>query len=247
LVATTTTGSSALELQRQLGIARYETTFQLLHKLRAAMIRPDRDPIGTQWPVEMDITFVGGKHKGDGPGKTAKVPVIVAVEVRQREVRDPQTGRVKKRALAGRVRMRKLSDKSAASVERFAKDCIAPGACILTDDGGEFENLRAKGYDHRPLPMLHIKSRMDAWRPMVSTVTANFKAWLDGIFHGVTKPHLQAYLNEFMFRFNRRFYRAVSFRTRLGLGTYRTGPTCRELSDRDWQHRDMPASDGECV
>lgn len=247
LVATTTPGISALELQRQLGIARYETAFQLLHKLRAAMVRPDRDPIGTQWPVEMDITFVGGKHKGAGPGNTAKVPVIVAVEVRQREVRDPQSGRVVKRALAGRVRMRKLLDKSAASVDRFAEDCLAPGACIFTDDGGEFENLRANGYDHRPLPMLHIRSRMDAWLPLVSTVTANLKAWLDGTFHGVTKPHLQAYLNEFIFRFNRRFYRAVSFRTLLGLGAHRTGPTYRGLYNRDWQHRDMPASDGECV
>ncbi len=63
LVATQTSGISALELQKQLGLARYETAFQLLHKLRAAMVRPFRDPIGLDWPVEMDVTFVGGKHK----------------------------------------------------------------------------------------------------------------------------------------------------------------------------------------
>lgn len=233
LVSTQTSGISALELQKQLGIARYETAFQLLHKLRSAMVRPNRDPIGAAWPVEMDIAFVGGKHKGGGSGKTKQVPVIIAVEVRQAQTRDAQTGKVVQRAVAGRVRLRALPNKSAASVDRFAKDCIAPGACIRTDDGGEFENLRASGYNHQPLPMLHLRSRMDAWLPMLSTVTTNLKAWLDGTFHGVTKLHLQAYLDEFMFRFNRRFYRAVSFRTLLGLGLQRTGPTYRQLYDRD--------------
>jgi hypothetical protein len=246
LVSTQTSGISALELQKQLGIARYETAFQLLHKLRAAMVRPDRDPIGVQWPIEMDITFVGGKHKGGGSGRTDKAPVIIAVEVRQKEVRDPQTGRVVKRALAGRVRLRKLPDKSAASVDRFAKDCIAPGARIATDDGGEFEGLPLCGFHHQPLPMLGNRARMDAWLPLVSTITANLKAWIDGTFHGVSKPHLQAYLNEFMFRFNRRFYRAVSFRTLLGLGINRTGPTYRGLYDRDWVHLENPPADADC-
>ena len=80
LVATQTSGISALELQKQLGLARYETAFQLLHKLRAAMVRPFRDPIGLDWPVEMDVTFVGDKHKAGGSGTTHKLPVVIAVE-----------------------------------------------------------------------------------------------------------------------------------------------------------------------
>ena len=68
LVAAQTPGVSALELQKRLGIARYETAFQILHKLRAAMIRPDRDKIGVEWPVELDVVFVGGKHKGGQTG-----------------------------------------------------------------------------------------------------------------------------------------------------------------------------------
>lgn len=243
LVSTQTAGISALELQKQLGIARYETAFQMLHKLRTAMVRPDQDPIGTQWPIEMDIVFVGGKHKGGGPGKTDKAPVIIAVEVRQKELRNPQTGKIVKRALAGRVRLRKLPDKSAAQVNRFAKDCIAPGAHIATDDGGEFEGLSGSGFHHHPLPMLGNRARMDAWLPLVSTVTANLKAWLDGTFHGVSKPNLQTYLNEFMFRFNRRFYRAMSFRTLLGLGIRRSGPTYREVYDRDWVPSENPPAD----
>ncbi len=73
LVATQTPGISALEIQKKLGIPRYETAFQLMHKLRAAMVRPNRDQIGAEWPLEMDIAFVGGKHKSGVQGKTASV------------------------------------------------------------------------------------------------------------------------------------------------------------------------------
>lgn len=240
LLATQTPGVSALEIQKKLGIPRYETAFQLMHKLRAAMVRPDRDQIGAQWPLEMDIAFVGGKHKDGVQGKTDKAPVIIAVEIRRKEVRDPRTNKIVQRALAGRLRLRKLPNKSAASVDKFTQDCIAPGAVIATDDGSEYTNLGSLGYAHQPVPMHHDRSKMDAWLPMVGIVTANLKAWMNGTFHGVRKQHLQAYLNEFMFRFNRRFYRALSFRTLLGLGAHNTGPTYRGLYDRDWVHRENP-------
>ena len=91
--------------------------------------------------------------------------------------------------------------------------------------------------------MLGNRARMDAWLPLVSTVTANLKTWLDGTFHGVSKPHLQAYLDEFTFRFNRRFYRPMSFRTLLGLGIHRTGPTYRGLYDREAALVENPPAD----
>jgi len=235
LVATQTPGISALEIQKKLGIRRYETAFQLMHKLRAAMMRPDRDQIGAEWPLEMDIAFVGGKHKGGVQGQTDKAPVVIAVEVRRKKGRNPHTGK-RERALAGRIRLRKLPNKSAPPVDKFVKNCIAPGAVITSDDGPEFTNLRGLGYAHHPIPMRGDRTKMDLWLPMVSTVTANLKAWIDGTFHGVQKPHMQAYLNEFMFRFNRRFYRPVSFRTLLWLGTHNPGPTYRGLYDGDWVH-----------
>jgi len=235
LVATQTPGISALEAQKKLGIARYETAYQVMQKLRSAMMRPGRDQIGDKWPLEMDITYIGGKHKGGVQGKTNKAPVIVGVEVRRKEGINPQTGK-RQRTLAGRMRLRKLPNKSATSVDKFVKDCIAHGATITTDDGTEYANLNALGYAHRPIAMRGDRAKMDLWLPMVSTVTANLKAWIDGTFHGVRKPHMQAYLNEFMFRFNRRFYRPVSFRTLLWLGTQHTGPTYRELYDGDWVH-----------
>lgn len=233
LVATQTSGISALELQKQLGIGDYETAFVLLHKLRAAMVGSDLDPIGAQWPTEMDIAFVGGKHKGQGSGRTQRLPVIIAVEVRRRQRHAPQAGKLAERALAGRIQLRHVPNTTASFVETFAKECIAPGAVIRTDDGGEFEALRTCGYQHQPLAIRGHDSRIDAWLPLVSTVTGMLKAWLDGTFHGVGKQHLQAYLNEFMFRFNRRFHRALSFRTLLGLGAVRLGPTYRSLYNRD--------------
>jgi len=229
LVATQTPGVSALELQKRLGIARYETAFQILHKLRATMVRPGCDKIGAEWPLELDIIFVGGKHKSGVQGETDQTPVIIAVEIRRREFRDPKTNKLVTRALAGRTRLQILPNKSAASVDNFAKDCIAPGAIIVSDDGREFTNLLALGYDHQSVPMHGDRAKMDSCLPMISRITANLKTWIDGTFHGIGKQHLQTYLNEFMFRFNRRFFRAMSFRTLLGLGGLHAGLTYRDV------------------
>jgi len=234
-----------MELQKKLGLTRYETAFQLLHRLRAVMVHPSRDKIGAEWPLELDIVFVCGKHKSGIQGKMDKAPVIIAVEIRRREVRDSKTDKVIKRALAGRMRLQKLPDKSAASVDEFAKDCLAPGAVIVSDNGTEFTNLLDLGYDHRPVPMRGDRAKIDSCLPMISRVTANLKTWIDGTFHGVRKQHLQAYLNEFMFRFNRRFHRSMSFLTLLGLGTLHAGLTYREVYGV--AHRENPNKSLSCV
>jgi len=229
LVATQTPGISALELKKKLGIKRYETAFQILHKLRDTMLRPGRDKIGAEWPIELDVVFVGGKTRSGVQGKTDQVPVIIAVEIRRQEIRDDNTNKIIKRALAGRIRIQQLPNKTAAAVDQFVSDSIAPGATITSDDGNEFTNLISLGYKHRPVPMRGDRDKMDSYLPMVSRVTANLKTWIDGTFHGVRNHHLQAYLNEFMFRFNRRFFRAVSFLSLLGLGVLRQGLTYREV------------------
>lgn len=231
LVATQTPGLSALELQKKFGIDCYETAFQLLHKLRAAMVRPGRDKIGAELPLELDIVFIGGKTKSGIQGKTDQMPVIIAVEIRRQEVLNPKTSKVIKHALAGRMRLQSLSNKSAASVNTFVQDNITSGAKIVSDDGTEFSSLRSLGFNHRPIPMRGDRDKMDRYLPMISRVTTNLKTWIDGTFHGVLKKHLQAYLNEYMFRFNRRFYRAVSFQSLLGIGLLKTGLTYREVYD----------------
>ena len=229
LVSTQTPGVSALELQKKLGIARYETAFQILHKLRSAMVRPNRDKIGEEWPLEFDIVYVGGKTKSGISGKTSQVPVIIAVEVRQREIRDPVTKKIKQRALAGRIRLQTLPNKAAAGVNQFAQNCLAEGASIISDDGAEFSSLNKLVFKHEAVAMRGDKIKMDSTLPMISVVTANLKTWIDGTFHGVLKKRLQAYLNEFMFRFNRRFYRATSFRSLLELGVLTPGVTYKDV------------------
>src|SRR5271170_3333977 len=106
LVASHTPGMSAVQFQRQLGLSRYETAFQILHKLRAGMVRPDQDRIGGRSGahVEVDETWVGGRTRGKGRGVHDKVLVASAVEVRQRK---PGTKLDKRKGgrYAGRVRL----------------------------------------------------------------------------------------------------------------------------------------------
>ena len=85
LVTSLTPGMSALQFQKMLGIKRYETAFNMLHKLRAAMIRPERDAIGSEWPVEVDETYIGGATQGEGRGRHHKTLVASVVEVRPRK------------------------------------------------------------------------------------------------------------------------------------------------------------------
>lgn len=104
LVTTQTPGQSALQFQRQLGLSRYETAFQLLHKLRAGMVRSERDIIGSQYPVEVDEAFVGGRTKGEGRGVHHMAIVIGAVEIRQKAPK--KNGELPKRkSYAGRLRL----------------------------------------------------------------------------------------------------------------------------------------------
>src|SRR3989338_7406295 len=202
LVATQTPGVSALELQKKLG---------------------------EEWPLELDIVYVGGKTKSGISGKTSQTPVIIAVELKQREIRDPITKKIKQRAQAGRIRLQTLPNKMAVNVNQFAQNCISSGASIVSDDGAEFSGLSKLGFKHEAVAMRGDKIKMDSTLPMISVVTANLKTWIDGTFHGVIKKHLQAYLNEFMFRFNRRFYRAISFRSLLELGALTPGVTYKDV------------------
>src|SRR6516225_5598985 len=113
LMTTQTPGLSAVQFQRQLRLTRYETAFQILHKLRAGMVRPERDPIGAEHPVEIDECFVGGVTRGEGKGAVQyKTIVAGAVEVRRRQ----RDGKVHKRKLyAGRLRLATVADRSAKS------------------------------------------------------------------------------------------------------------------------------------
>lgn len=222
LVTTTTPGISAVQLQRQLGLRNYETAFNMLHKLRAAMVRPDKDKI--HGIVEVDETMISAKKPGKrGRGALGKVIVTGAVEVRD----NPRDG-----TMAGRLRLRIVPDFSARSLIGFVQRNVETDSYIVTDDFPSYTKLPKHGYGHHvadPDKMIHIHRTF-----------GNLKSWLIGTHHGVSKKHLQAYLNEFVFRHNRRYNPMKTFRTILGLATHLQAPTYKELyevgKERGWTH-----------
>lgn len=213
LVTTHTPGLSAVQLQRQLGIS-YETAWALLHKLRRAMVRPDRDALKEK--VEVDETYLGGPEAGLKGGRQLleKALIVGAVEVRG--------------TAAGRVRLRVVPDASAPSLTGFVKGTVAPGAIILTDGWGAYAPLSRMGYLHRPHTQ-GTAERAGKILPRIHRVFGNLKSWLVGTHHGVGHDHLQAYLDEFTFRFNRRRTPMAAFQTLLGLASGVHGPTTYDM------------------
>ncbi len=230
LVVTQTPGMSAVQFQRQLGLPRYETAFQILHKLRAGMVRPDQDRIGSNSGehVEVDETWIGGRTRGKGRGVHDMVLVAGAVEVCQRK----RGGSLDKRRdgrYAGRVRLAVVPDRSAKSLVGFIEHTVAPSATIITDDWSSYGTLGKRGYLHTAVPERGDMQIAETFLPIIHLVFSNLKTWLRGTHHGVSPQHLQAYLNEFTFRFNRRFYPFNAFRSLLGIAGDITAPTYAEL------------------
>jgi transposase-like protein len=230
LVTSQTPGMSAAQFQRQLGLSRYETAFQILHKLRVGMVRPDQDRIGGNPGeyVEADETYVGGRTRGKGRGVHDMVLVAGAVEVKQRKhggsLNKRRTGRY-----AGRVRLAVVTDRSAKSLGGFIERVVTPGATIITDDWSGYAALEKRGYLHTAVAERGDMQTVETFLPIIHLVFSNLKTWLRGIHHGVSPQHLQAYLNEFTFRFNRRFYPFNAFRSLLGVAGDVTAPTYAKL------------------
>lgn len=237
LVASQTQGMSAVQFQRQLGLTRYETAFGILHKLRAGMVRPDQDRIGGRAGehVEVDETYVGGRTRGEGRGIHHKTLVTAAVEVRRREPGTAQDRR-KDGRYAGRVRLSVADDRSAATLAGFVESAVMPGTLVITDDWSGYVGLRRRGYDHHAIAECGEAEVAEEFLPIIHLVFSNLKTWLNGIHHGVSAKHLQAYLNEFTFRFNRRFYPFNAFRSLLGIAGGVVAPTFAELYSGEWTH-----------
>jgi transposase-like protein/ribosomal protein L37AE/L43A len=214
LVTTHTPGLSALQLQRQLGIRRYETAWTMLHKLRRAMVRPDRELLREK--VEVDESYLGGPETGLRGGRQLrdKVLVVAAVEVRGKG--------------SGRVRLQAVLDASGASLAGFVQANVESGAVVLTDGWQGYAPLSGMGYRHRPRTQAGPK-RDSKMLPRIHRVFGNLKTWLRGTHHGVGAKHLQAYLEEFTFRFNRRRTPMAAFQTLLGLGSQRNPTTYKQL------------------
>lgn len=215
-LTTETTGISAVQLQRQLGIERYEVVFNMLHKLRSSMVNPERTKINGV--VEVDETYVGGPTTGGKRGRgTEKAIVIIAVE--------------RKDSYAGRVRLRHIEDVTGSSLIGFIKDVVEKRSTIITDEFSGYVNVSKNSYKHKieeDLTLAHL-------------VASNLKTWIKGTFHGVSDKHLQAYLNEFTFRFNRRRTPMAAFQTILGLASNpEDWPTYKGLYSGEWTHPNIP-------
>ena len=183
-------GVSALGLQRVLGLGSYETAWTWLHKLRRAMVRPGRDCLsGT---VEVDETYVGGPEK-DKRGRKIDSKAIVAVAAEENGQR------------IGRIRLRRVEDVSAASLLPFVQSTVVPGATIHTDGWSGYAGLKAAGYPHQVSFINASPDPAHEVMPRVHKVASLLKRWLLGTHQGgIQRQHLDYYLDEFTFRFNRR-------------------------------------------
>jgi transposase-like protein len=232
LVTTQTPGQSALQFQRQLGISRYETAFQMLHKLRAGMVRPERSAIGGQYPVEVDETLVGGRTRGEGRGVHHMATVVGAVEVCSR-----REGKLRKRmTYAGRLRLRLVPGRGAGDLTAFVKENVAKGSVVRTDGWQGYDGLSKMGYVHKPVVLSGDPKLTEAHLPTIHLAFGNIKTWILGTHHSVSHRHLQAYLNEYVFRFNRRFYPMTAFNSILGLAVHAQSPTYAGLYSGEWRH-----------
>lgn len=213
-VTTQKTGVSALSLQRVLGLGSYQTAWAWLHKLRRAMVRPGRDRLaGT---VEVDETYLGGVERGVRGRQTEKKALIV--------VAAQEDGRG-----IGRIRMQRVPDASAESLMPFVRDSIEPGSLVHTDAWLGYEPLKANGYRHRITFLRGQAKSPSELLPRVHRVISLLKRWLLGTHHGaVSYEHLDYYLDEFTFRFNRRtscsrgklFFRLTQQSVAVGPATY---------------------------
>lgn len=201
LIGTHGPGLSALQLKRQLGLTRYETAWTLMHKLRRSMRRPGREALYGK--VEVDETFIGEQENLRGGRQIGDRALVVgAVEVRGRA--------------SGRIRLQLVADSSARSLSGFVVANVEPGTTVLTDGWQGYASLSGMGYRHRPKTQGRPE-RAGIILPRIHHVFGNLKAWLLGTHHGVSKKHLQSYLDEFVFRFNRRRTPMAAFQSLLGL------------------------------
>jgi transposase-like protein len=187
-------GISAQGLQRVLGFGSYETAWAWMHKLRRAMVRPDREQLAGV--VEVDETFVGGVSIGRLGASSDKVPVMVAVE------------KVNGGRRLGRVRLEVAERPATLELVEFAQRMIVPGSTIRTDGAQMMRRLSKLGYTHEYATGYNAPDP-NAVLPGVHLVASLLKRWLTGTLHYAVADHqLPYYLDEYTFRFNRRTARS---------------------------------------
>lgn len=218
------TGLSARNLCDTYGFGSYQTAWGWLQKLRSVMIRSGRERLCGR--VEVDETYIGGQKTGTrGRGAAGKTLVLVAVEGNATKL--------------GRVRFRCVSTINAETAELFVKDYIEPGTVVVTDGLGAYNGLKAAGFDHQPHVLSKEGDKARQQLDHVHLVISLLKRWLVGTHQGaVTPAHLQAYLDEFAFRFNRRLstHRGKLFHRLIQQSVTTRPPAVKALYSKKPQH-----------
>jgi len=209
-------GASATSVQQILGLGSYQTAWTWLHKLRRAMVRPGRDRLHGR--VEADETYMGSED-GDTDGRQMENKVLVAIAAEE-------DGRG-----IGRIRMARIPRATKKVLQRFAQEVIEPGSIVHTDGLASYRGLETLGYQHEVSVLLgQEKDAALRLLPRVHRVASLLKRWLLGTHQGAVSPkHLDYYLDEFTFRFNRRksrsrgklFYRLVQQAAQIEPAPYR--------------------------
>lgn len=156
-------GVSALSLKRALGLGSYETAWTILHKLRRAMVRPERDRLAGE--LELDETFVGRPAPGTYGRGGKKAIVAIAVEVRPR-------------GACGRARLARIPDSSEAELTEFVSAAAIPGSVIYTDGWQGYSGLAAAGFIHHPTSLAQGGDPAHVVMPRVHRVASLLKRWL---------------------------------------------------------------------
>ena len=213
LISTIKKGMSALELQRKLGMGSYKTAWLLIHKIRKAMVSSGDFPLNDS--VEADETYIGGQREGKtGRGADGKSLVAVVVETDGKNM--------------GRAYLKKIENASMKELGSFLGVRLEKGPKVITDGWSAYNFLSAE-YVHAPIK---AKERIngDELLPKVHIVIANLKMWLRGTFNRYPEKHIQKYLDEFSFRFNRRWNLNNIFDKLLNRCIQRTTVTLAELT-----------------
>jgi transposase-like protein len=218
LVSTHHPGISAKQLQRQLALSRYETAWLMLQKLRRAMVAPERGLLKDE--VEIDEFFIGGHEEGLKGGRQhgKKALVGAAIEVRGQG--------------SGRLRLQVLANSQALTLEEFTTATTVLGAIVHTDELSSYNGLPKLGYEHRPRKVASIAHREELL-PRVHRAISNLKAWMHATHRGVSNEHLPVYLDEYVFRHNRRGTPMAAFQTLLGLTAIHAPTTYRDMTCHD--------------
>jgi len=239
LMSTHSNGMSARQLADQLGLT-YKTAWLLTQKLRRSMVDPDREPL--EGVVEVDqaeIPFRAGDTFFD-PGNSGKILIAGAVEVIDRDTGQAKPRREKAKyldTLSGRIRLAMIADNSAASIEAFVRANVKRGTTLLTDGHASYPGLT----DYRHDPRVVGKMAAHVVLPWVRRVFSLVKRWGLGTYHGLRRKHVDTYLNEFVFRYNRRFYRHASFETILGLASHHEPASYWDIIGRANPRQGTPA------